>query len=176
MFKSGLIGFGAAVALTSMAAADYTLNLGNFTLTGNQSVTTTELLGGVMTGFTISFDYVGNTGGSWASDMVFAITPPGVGGTAWGGYNTQFGLPNNGGTWAFDGPGSEASGSYTDTKTFVAGGGTAWNFLIGNGWTTSPAVSYNNVVVTLHGAIVPAPGAFALLGLAGLAGSRRRRG
>jgi xanthosine utilization system XapX-like protein len=36
-------------------------------------------------------------------------------------------------------------------------------------------VSYNNVSVTLFGTIVPAPGAVALLGLAGLAGSRRRR-
>lgn len=177
MLKSGLIGFGASVALASMAAADVTLDLGSHTLTGNQLANAgSHLLVGHVTGFTITFDYVSNTAGSWASDMVLLIAPPGVAGTAWGGFNTQFDAPNNGGLWGFDGAGSAASGTYTDTKTWDSTAGGIWEFGIGNGWTTSPAVSYNNVVLTLHGSIVPAPGAFALLGLAGLAGSRRRRG
>ena len=176
--KSLVLGSVCAAAIASAAAAEVTLDLGSNTLGGNAANDYMFELIGTMTGFSITFDYVGNTGGSWASDMVLYIIGPGLEGIAWGGFNTQFGIPVNGGTWGFDGPGSEASGTYTDTKTHSATAGGMWTFGIGNGWTTAGPVSYNNVSVTLFGDItfVPAPGAIALLGLAGLAGSRRRRG
>lgn len=178
MKKSLVLGGVAALAISAAASAEVTLDLGNNTLGGNASNDYTFELIGTMTGFEITFDYVTNTSGSWASDMVLYIIGPGLEGIAWGGYNTQFGIPLNGGLWGFDGAGSAASGTYTDTKVHGAGAGGMWTFGIGNGWTASPTVQYNNVTLTLFGDItfVPAPGAVALLGLAGLAGSRRRRG
>jgi hypothetical protein len=44
----------------------------------------------------------------------------------------------------------------------------------GNWSFTEPTPSY--FYLDIEGTLVPAPGAIALLGLAGLAGSRRRRG
>ena len=178
MKKSFVLGGAAVLAIATAASAEVTLDLGNNTLGGNAANDYMFELIGTMTGFEITFDYVTNDGGSWASDMVLYIIGPGLEGIAWGGFNTQFGIPINGGTWGFDGAGSAASGTYTDTKTHSATAGGMWTFGIGNGWTTSPTVEYNNVTLTLFGDItfVPAPGAVALLGLAGLASSRRRRG
>jgi hypothetical protein len=177
MRKISVLGSLCAAAIASAAAAEVTLDLGSGTFAASEFNNYEFELIGTMTGFSISFDYVTNEGGSWASDMVFFIIGPGLEGIAWGGFNTQFGIPINGGTWGFDGAGSAASGPYSDTKVHFATAGGMWSFGIGNGWTASPPVEYNNVSVTLFGDIsfVPAPGAIALFAVAGLAGRGRRR-
>jgi len=165
----------ASLGLATMASAETVVSLGNNTLTGGQSNSYGFVLEGTLTSFLIEFDYVSNTGGSWASDMVLKITDPNAFARYWGGFNLNPGGTNSG-LWGFDGPASANSGFYFDTKSVAGMSGTGtWTLEIFNGWTTSPEVQYNNVTVTLTG-LVPAPGAIALLGLAGLAGSRRRRG
>ncbi len=165
----------AAMACAGAANADVTLDLGDNLLAGDNINTYEFNLSGEMVGFEIIFDFDPlDAGGAWASDMVFVLIGPGLEGVSWGGFNTDFGFPNQG-TWAFDGSGSAAAGTYSDSVVHGAQSDGVWTLGIGNGWTTGGEVAYNNVSVTLFGTIVPAPGAVALLGLAGLAGSRRRR-
>lgn len=178
-----------AAALVAAAAgaanADVTYNLGNALLVGNGTTGVVDTLTGTVTGVTISVDFqpdaTAQSAGSWASDAALIVIPPaGSGGSQWGGFNTLFGP----GTvfqsyWTYDGAGSAPAGIYTDTQPNTNAGLTgagSWTIAWGNGWSTSPAVQYNNITVTLHGVdVVPAPGAAALLGLGGLLVARRRR-
>lgn len=167
----------AAMACAGAANAEVTLDLGDNLLVGNTINFYEFELTGTMTGFEIVFDFDPlDAGGAWASDMVFVLIGAGLEGVSWGGFNTDFGFPSQG-AWAFDGAGSANAGTYSDTADFESTSTGTWSLGIGNGWTTGGEVSYNNASVTLFGdvEVVPAPGALALLGLAGLAGSRRRR-
>lgn len=165
------------MAAAGAVNAEVTLDLGDNLLVGDTFNGYEFELTGQMTGFEIVFDFDPlDAGGAWASDMVFVLIGAGLEGVSWGGFNTDFGFPSQG-SWAFDGSGSAAAGTYTDTIDFTSASTGTWTLGIGNGWTTGGEVAYNNVSVTLFGDVdfVPAPGALALLGLAGLAGSRRRR-
>jgi len=166
ILTSGLL----TAALASAASAStYTFNLGSGSFTGTQGITLTEgPLDGDIIAFTVTFNFVGNASGSWASDAALAINN-----LQWGGYNYSIPGTTFQNFWSFDGPGSAAAGTYTDSRSGLSintAGGVTFRFV--NGWTTSPAVQYNNVTVVVE--TIPAPGAVALLGLAGLAGRRRR--
>lgn len=170
----------AACSLAGVASATeptftFCFNGGDaFLLSGGQSITQ-QLTGlsGTLTGFEIEiqFDPLNSTG-SWASDGAFIV--PGAG--QWGGFNVLFGPPFNA-FWSFDGPGSAAAGLYSDFQSLanpvVYNPGDTLDFVFGNGWSGSGQVQYE-VCVTLFG-VIPTPGGLALLGFAGLAGSRRRR-
>ena len=129
-------------------------------------------------GFAVNFDYlnVGNDT-SWASDLELQITTPSgnmfvVGQTIQDGGN-PFGPEDD--FWDFDGPNSQDSGPYFSDhfpwkdEPELQGG--MWNFTFTETWDGE--VSFSNVVVTLYK--IPAPGALALLGVAGLLGGSRRR-
>ena len=107
--------------------------------------------------------------------MILLVIDPNGNGAFWGGFNVDPGAGfTNGGLWGFDGPGSANSGNYSDTKSAsgLSGSGT-WEFRVYDGWSGGSNNQYNNFVVDAAG-LVPAPGAIALLCLAGLAGRRRR--
>ncbi len=159
----------AALVVAGAASADVVINLGNNSLAGGEGIVADSgAVTGALTGVSISFDFVSGGGGAWASDMALVVN-----GTQFGGYDLLFGQ-SFGGYWGFDGPGSAADGHYGDTKA-LAGSAASYELVLGNAWSTAPACQYNNVVVTLHGVeAVPAPGAIALLGLAGFAARRRR--
>ncbi len=172
--KNVLLAAVIAAGATAVASADVKLDFGSGTYVGGQSsLITLSDLQGSLTGFSVSFDYVTNTTGSWASDAALVLN-----GAQWGGYDIflSSGFAFNG-VWGFDGPGSAGSGHYSDVKSasdsYVFGN--SYTFEWGNGYSFSDPVDYNNVTVTLFGVSqVPAPGAAALLGLAGLVGRRRR--
>ncbi|MBL9150400.1 MAG: hypothetical protein JNM94_17075 [Phycisphaerae bacterium] len=177
MSKITLCAAGLAAIVGSVAAADTNISLGNNSLVGGASNTYTFNLSGSLTDFSIAFDYVDGNSASWASDMILQIIDPNGVNKYWGGTNVVPAGSTFQAFWSFDGSGSTNSGPYSDTSNAVAGmsGNGTWTFRIWNGWTgaTNPC-QYNNVAVSLKGSIVPAPGALALLGLAGLAGRRRR--
>lgn len=160
--------------LAAPASSDVKIDFASGNMSGgiSQTIVTTPLTG-TLTGFTIDFDYDPLTsGGSWASDAALVID-----GAQWGGFNVLFGTTFVT-YWAFDGSGSAAAGSYGDViggLSTVYAGGTA-TLIFGNGWSGASDVFYGNITVTLIGVDkVPAPGALALLGVAGFVGRRRRR-
>ena len=166
-----------AAVVAATASADTAISLGNNSLTGGQANTYTFNLSGSLSDFSIAFNYVDGNSASWASDMILQIIDPNGVSKHWGGSNV---VPTPASTlvsaWSFGGSGSTNSGPYSDTSNLVSGlsGSGTWTFKIYNGWTgaTNPC-GYNDVNINLVG-VVPAPGAVALLGLAGLVGRRRR--
>ncbi len=158
----------AALVVAGAASADVVINLQSGSFAGGEGrMVESGAVTGALTGVSISFDFVSGGLGAWASDMALVVD-----GTQFGGNDLMFGT-SIGGPWGFDGPGSAANGHYSDTKA-LAGSAASYQVLLGNGWFAAPACQYNNVLVTLHGVEVPAPGAIALLGLAGFAARRRR--
>jgi MYXO-CTERM domain-containing protein len=166
---------GALAAVVASSASAEMVNLGDNALAGGAFNSYTASLSGTLTSVSINFNYVSGGSGSWASDMILLVIDPSGAGQFWGGFNVNPGAGfTNGGLWGFDGPGSANDGNYSDTKSVsgLSGSGT-WEFRVYNGWSTGPVNNYNNFMVDAVG-LVPAPGAVALLGLAGLAGRRRR--
>ncbi len=176
--RFAILAGGLAMAVAAGASATecaVKLNFGSGLYSGSQS-TTIKLnnIAGELTGFSLDFDFDHlQSSASWASDAAFVLN-----GTQYGGYDTYLSTATSfGGFWSFNGSGSAPAGHYFDAKNasglYVAG--TDYTFEFGNGWSTSGAVAYDNVTITLFGVCeVPAPGAVALLGLAGLVGRRRR--
>ncbi|MFM7259766.1 MAG: hypothetical protein ACKO3W_04100 [bacterium] len=177
----------AAAALVSAASADITVTLTNQTFAGfnfNQFVdyTTTNIVGS-LTGASINVTLNASTAYTYADDLcVYVdIEPLSTGGfLQCGGFSnlsaTQRYFWPNGGSGV---PGTTSIGTvnFTTALNFTgnkAVDGTVW---IGNGYGASGTSGTWTGTVTLHGVnavAVPAPGALALLGLAGLAGRRRR--
>jgi hypothetical protein len=108
---------------------------------------------GAISRISISFDYVtGND--SWASDLVFWIVPGGntlnpEPTSQIGGYEFLIAdqkLSN----WSFYGESSSSSGFYSDSQPFSTHGSYTWSFNIGNGYSASGPVQYNNVYVIVY--------------------------
>lgn len=164
----------AVLGLASVAAADVKIDFADMfgVAGGGSQIIVTTPLQGTLTGFSINFDYTTNAGGSWASDAALVID-----GVQTGGYDiflSTGSIFND--YWSFDGPGSAASGNYGETVALggVYNGNSA-TLEFGNGYSISDPVDYTNITVTLHGVDkIPAPGAVALLGVAGLMARRRR--
>jgi len=184
MSKLALVGMGLAAVVAGTAAADQAVSLGNNSLVASNaggSINFNEynfVLSGTLTDFTLNFNYVDGNPSSWASDMIIQIIAPNGGNAFWGGTNVNPTGSTDKGVWSFDGSASTVSGPYSDNSnllgvTNLSGAGT-WKIRILNGWTGAVnACGYNDVNLNLIG-VVPAPGAVALLGLAGLVGRRRR--
>jgi hypothetical protein len=164
-----------AAAIGGAAAADITVNIGSTSLLGGEY--TTVSLGSVSGAVTsIGYRYVweNSTGdSSWGSDMIFGASD-GFNGVSIGGYNGYLSSIVGGSSsmWTFGGgiTGSPTDGSYSGLNVLssaVSMSGIA---------DASSAGTVTSVELTFYGLnAVPAPGALALLGLAGLAGGTRRR-
>jgi hypothetical protein len=120
---------------------------------------------------------------AWASDTKLEIVAPDGTMHDIGGFTNA-----SDNDWDFDGSQSTDDGFYAHglgspfgngepdfAFDKISKGGT-WSFTISNDWGGAPDIVWKGVSIVLHKqAAVPAPGALALLGLAGLAGARRRR-
>ncbi len=179
MLRRGLCAAAVVALLTTGSAwaggIDEVLELGGWTLSGGESTTITvevEENGNPVIGFTFSGFYEDDgVGGGWASDLNMQLTTPGGSTHSYGGFD------NPGELWDFDGAESDAPGTYTSDHFPWKGdgiekGGT-WNFVFTNDFDANGPLTWTDVTITLHK--VPAPGAFALLGLALARGKSRRR-
>jgi len=177
-----------AAVIASAASADITVTLTNQTFAGfnfNQFVdyTTTNIVG-TLTGASINVTLNASTNYTYADDLcVYVDVLPLSGGGLLqiGGFSNlsaaqRYFWPNGGSS----APGTTSVGSVNLTTALAFTGnaavdGTVW---IGNGYGAGGTSGTWTGTVTLIGVDavpVPAPGAMALLGVAGLAARRRRR-
>ncbi len=174
-------GFAAAAALavaTAASADGWTrfevIQFPALTLAGNQSASFNYVdpdNDQLIVGFSADVVFSDPTGSlSYASDL--KLTFNGIG-QAVGGFTNPGNI-----LWDFDGFGSDGSGVYVDNSHTLIWKDqpiskdqlTGFTFL--NDWGSSPANTWT-VTLTLY-KVVPAPGAMALIGLAGLVSRRRR--
>lgn len=172
--KNVLVAAVLAASAAGVAAADVKLDFSSGEhLGGESSIIKLTDLSGELTGFTISYYFEElESSGAWASDAAFVLN-----GAQYGGYDIFLSTGTTfAGFWPWDGIGSAPAGVYggsiAATGSFTYGN--SYTFEFGNGYSIGDAY-YKDITVTLHGVSqVPAPGAIALLGLAGLVGRRRR--
>jgi MYXO-CTERM domain-containing protein len=185
--KNVLVGSVAAAALASAASADITVTLTNQTFTGfnfAQFVDYTQFnIVGSLTGASINVTLNASVAYTYADDLcVYVDIEPlsTAGFLQIGGFSNlsaaqRYSWPNG----ASSAPGTTSIGTVNLTTALAFSGnkavdGTVW---IGNGYGAAGTSGTWTGTVTLHGVdavAVPTPGAIALLGLAGLAGRRRR--
>jgi MYXO-CTERM domain-containing protein len=177
-----------AAVVASAASADITVTLNNTSFTGFNfsnfvDYTTTNIVG-TLTGASINVTLNASTAFTYADDLCVYVDvlPLSSGGKLQiGGYSSlsaaqRYYWPNGGSS----APGTTSVGTVNLTTALAFTGnaavdGTVW---IGNGYGAAGTSGTWTGTVTLHGVnavAVPAPGAMALLGVAGLAGRRRRR-
>lgn len=128
-------------------------DVGSFTLSGGQSGSfTINGYSGTVTGYVVKMRFSATSSGSWASDMVGALSV-GSAGVQAGGFNSPFAGYTSLGAWSYDGSGSAAAGVYSDGKacSLTLPQGSPLVFRIRNGWATSPAATYASVRVVVHG-------------------------
>jgi len=177
----------AAASLVSAASADITVTLTNQTFTGfnfAQFVDYTQYnIVGSLTGAAINVTLDASVAYTYADDLCVYVDvePLSTGGRLQiGGFSNlsaaqRYFWPNGGSS----APGTTSIGSVSLTSALNFTGnkavdGTVW---IGNGYGASGTSGTWTGTVTLFGVdavAIPAPGAMALVGLAGLAGRRRR--
>ena len=170
----------AAAALVSAASADVTFSFTNQTWTGFNftEAYAAGTLTGTLTGATVNATLNASTAYTYADDLCIYVagSPLALGGLLQcGGFsNLQAGQRYswaNGGSYA---PGTPVSGTVNFT-TGINMAATTMSIWIGNGYGASGTSGTWTGSITLLGVTaVPAPGAIALLGLAGFCSRRRR--
>ncbi len=172
----------AAAALVSAASADVTVTFTNQTWTGfNFSDLTAEFGGfsGTLTGVSVNATLTASTNFTYADDLCVYVdaAPLSTGGLLQvGGFSnlsaTQRLFWANGGSNA---PGTTVIDSKSVNPIVFSGSAADPIIWLGNGYGAAGTSGTFTGTITLIGVnAVPAPGAIALLGLAGLAGRRRR--
>lgn len=181
--KCMLAGVAASALVVSAASADVTVTFENQTWTGFNFTDLTEAFGGfsgTLTGVSVNATLTASTAYTYADDLCVYVNPGALG---TGGLLQVGGFSNlsaaerifwsNGGSSA---PGTTVIDSKTiATALTFTGTGTDPIIYLGNGYGAAGTSGTWTGSITLIGVdAVPAPGAIALLGLAGLAGRRRR--
>jgi len=174
-----------AAVVASAASADITVTLTNQTFTGFNFLQAIDYANlnvvGTLTAVSVNATLEASTSFTYADDLcVYVdILPLSTGGFLQvGGFSNlnaaqRYSWPNGGSS----APGTTVSGTVTLNSALAFTGnatvdGTIW---IGNGYGASGTSGTWSGTITLIGVdAVPAPGALALLGLAGLAARRRR--
>ena len=169
----------AAAALVSAASADVTFSFTNQTWTGFNftEAYTAGSLGGTLTGVSVNATLNASVANTYADDLCVYMdaAPLSTGGLLQvGGFSnlsaTQRYSWANGGASA---PGTTVSGTVNLTTAINMAANPTQSIWIGNGYGAGGTSGTWTGTITLIG-VVPAPGAVALLGLAGLTGRRRR--
>ena len=172
----------AAAALVSAASADVTVTFTNQTWTGfNFSDLSTQFGGftGTLTGVSVNATLNASVSFTYADDLCVYVdaAPLSTGGLLQvGGFSNLQALQRV--SWANGGsstPGTTVIDSQSVNAISFSGTSADATIWLGNGYGASGTSGTWTGSITLIGVdAVPAPGAIALLGLAGLAGRRRR--
>ena len=172
----------AAAALVSAASADVVVSFTNQTWTGFNFSDLTAAYGGFsgsLTGVSVNATLTASTAFTYADDICVYVDPAPLG---TGGLLQVGGFSNLSATqrlfWAngaSSAPGTTVIDSKSVNPIVFSGSAADPKIWLGNGYGASGTSGTWTGSITLIGVdAVPAPGAIALLGLAGLAGRRRR--
>ena len=173
---------GLAAAVAGTASADVTVTFTNQTWTGFNFTDLSAAYGGftgTLTGVSVNATLNASTNFTYADDLcVYVdIAPLGTGGLLQVGGFTNLGASQrvswaNGGSSA---PGTTVIDSKSVNPIVFGGSAADAKIWLGNGYGAAGTSGTWTGSITLIGVnAVPAPGAIALVGLAGLAGRRRR--
>jgi hypothetical protein len=170
----------AAASLVSAASADVTYTLTNATVAGfdlNEAYAAGTLTG-TLTGASINVTLNASTNYTYADDLCVYVAPAPL---ATGGLLQCGGFSNLNATQRYSWPNGGASAPGTTsigTVNFTTGIDMAANpsqvIWIGNGYGSAASGTWSGTITLIGVTAVPVPGAFALLGLAGLTDRRRR--
>ena len=182
--KISAIGASLAVVVASVASADVTYTFTNQTWTGfnfNEAYAAGTLTG-TLTGVTVNATLNASSNYTYGDDLCVYMNPSELsldGLLQVGGFSNLSALQRyswaNGGS---DTPGTPISGTVNFTTGINMAANPTQCIWVGNGYGTAGNAGNWTGTITLVGvnlAPVPAPGAVALLGLAGAIGGRRRR-
>jgi MYXO-CTERM domain-containing protein len=172
----------AAAALVSAASADVVVSFTNQTWTGFNFSDLTAAYGGftgTLTGVSVNATLTASTAFTYADDICVYVDPAPLG---TGGLLQVGGFSNLSATqrlfWAngaSSAPGTTVIDSKSVNPIVFSGSAADPKIWLGNGYGAAGTSGTWTGSITLIGVdAVPAPGAIALLGLAGLAGRRRR--
>jgi hypothetical protein len=171
----------AAAALVSAASADVTFTMTNSTWTGflfTEAYAAASLTG-TLTGASINVTLNASTNYTYADDLTVYVagSPLALGGMLQcGGFSNltatqRYSWPNGGSSV----PGTTSIGTVNFTTGINMAANPTMSVWIGNGYGAAGTSGTFTGTITLLGVNnIPAPGAIALLGLAGLVGRRRR--
>ena len=178
--KTAFLGASLAAIVGSVATADVTYSFTNQTWTGFNftEAYTAGGLSGTLTGATVNATLNASTSSTYADDLTVYVagSPLALGGALQcGGFSNL----NAAQRYSWANGGSSAPGTtVTGTVNFTTGinmTGSTKSVWIGNGYGSAGTSGTFTGSITLLGVTaVPAPGAIALVGLAGLVGRRRR--
>ena len=178
--KTAFLGASLAAIVGSVATADVTYSFTNQTWTGF-NFTEAYVAGGLtgtMTGATVNATLNAAVNFTYADDLTVYVagSPLALGGALQcGGFSNMQAAQRY--SWV-GGASSTPGATVTGTVNFTTGlnmTGSSNSVWIGNGYGAAGTSGTWTGSITLHGVnAVPAPGAIALLGLAGLVGRRRR--
>lgn len=172
---------GSVLALASAASADVVVTLTSLSANGFQffSLGSIGAFTGTLTGVSVDATLEASAGFTYADDLTLYVTPSNdllFGGTLQVGGFSSLSAANRF-SWANGGselPGTVVQDSIDLSALSIDSASHA--FWIGNGYGFTGASGTWSGTLTLHGIdAVPAPGALAVLGLAGLATRSRRR-
>ena len=178
--KTAFLGASLAAIVGSVATADVTYSFTNQTWTGFNftEAYTAGGLSGTLTGATVNATLNASTAFTYADDLCVYVagSPLALGGALQcGGFSNLNAVQRY--SWA-NGGSSAPGTTVTGTVNFTTGinmTGSTKSVWIGNGYGAAGTSGTFTGSITLLGVTaVPAPGAIALVGLAGLVGRRRR--
>ena len=179
--KISAIGASVAVVVASVASADVTYTFTNQTWTAFNftEAYAAGSLTGTLTGVSVNATLNASANYTYADDLCVYMdaAPLSTGGLLQvGGFSNLSALQRyswpNGGSSA---PGTTVSGTVNLTTAIDMAANPTQSIWIGNGFGAAGTSGTWTGTITLIGVNVPAPGAVALLGLAGAIGGRRRR-
>ena len=172
---------GAVVAMVSSAAsADFVITLNNFAANGFQfsQAVAPGALTGTLTGVSVNASLLSSTAFTYADDLCVYVDvlPLSLNGLLQGGGYSDLGAQQR---YFWPSGASDAIGTVVAGDVVFTGGIdmatpniAVW---VGNGYGAAGTAGTWSGTITLHGVnAVPAPGAIALLALAGVVGRRRR--
>ena len=177
--KTAFLGASLAAIVGSVATADVTYSFTSQTWTGFNftEAYTAGSLAGTLTGLTVNATLNASTNYTYADDLCVYVagSPLALGGALQcGGFSNLNAAQRyswaNGGS---DAPGTPVTGTVNFTTGINMTASPTLSVWIGNGYGAAGTSGTWTGSITLLG-VTPAPGAIALVGLAGLVGRRRR--